>query len=65
MNEGEMCDALDAVHEEALELARLDDPPEEVQDGLNLIIQLSRHKSDIRRRRESQAAEGASGREDD
>ena len=61
MNEGEMSAALDAVHEEALKLARRDDLPEQVQDGLNLIISLSRHKADIRNQREKQAAEGASG----
>ena len=61
MNEGEMSAALDAVREEALKLARRDDLPEGVHDGLNLIISLSRHKSDIRSLREKQAADGASG----
>ena len=61
MNEAEMSAALDAVREEALKLARRDDLPEAVQDGLNLIIMLSRHKADVRSRREREAAEGASG----
>jgi hypothetical protein len=61
MSEAEMSAALDAVHEEALKLARRDDLPEAVQDGLNLIISLSRHKTDIRSRREREAADGASG----
>jgi hypothetical protein len=60
-DEAEMSAALDAVREEALKLARRDDLPEGVQDGLNLIISLARHKSDIRSQRERQAAEGASG----
>ena len=55
-----MSEVLDAVHEEALKLARRDDLPEEVQVGLNLIILLSRHKADVRNRREKVAAEGAS-----
>ena len=61
MNEAEMSAALDAVREEALKLARRDDLPEGVQDGLNLIILLARHKADVRSRREKQAADGASG----
>jgi hypothetical protein len=44
MNEAEMSAALDAVREEALKLARRDDLPEAVQDGLNLIILLARHR---------------------
>jgi hypothetical protein len=55
MNEGEMSAALDAVREEALKLAHRDDLPEAVQDGLNLIISLSRHKADVRNRREKEA----------
>ncbi len=61
MSEAEMSAALDAVREEALKLARRDDLPEGVQDGLNLIILLARHKADVRTRREREAAEGASG----
>ena len=52
MSEAEMSAALDAVHEEALKLARRDDLPEGVQDGLNLIILLARHKADVRNQRE-------------
>ena len=61
MNEAEMSAALDAVREEALKLARRDDLPEGVQDGLNLNILLARHKADVRSRREREAAEGANG----
>jgi hypothetical protein len=46
--EEEMSQALDAIHNEALKLALRDDLPEEVQNGLNLIILLSRHKRDVR-----------------
>lgn len=60
-DESAMSEALDAVHEEALKLARLDNLPEQVQDGLNLIILLSRHKADVRSQSEKEAADGASG----
>ena len=56
-----MSEALDAVREEALKLARRDDLPEAVQDGLNLIISRARHKADVRSHREKEAAGGASG----
>ena len=59
--ESAMSKALDAIHEEALKLARLDDLSEAAQDGLNLIISLSRHKSDIRSLRERETAKAASG----
>ena len=61
MSEAEMSAALDAVREEALKLARRDDLPEAVQDGLNLIILLARHKADVRNQREKEAAGGAAG----
>ncbi len=50
-----MSQALDAIHDEALKLAMRDDLPEEVQDGLNLIILLSRHKRDVRNGKEKRA----------
>ena len=50
-----MSQALDAIHDEALKLAMRDDLPEEVQDGLNLIILISRHKRDVRNTKEKQA----------
>jgi hypothetical protein len=53
--EEEMSQALDAIHDEALKLALRDDLPEEIQDGLNLIILLSRHKQDVRSGKEKQA----------
>ena len=53
--EEEMSQALDAINDEALRLAMLDDLPEEVQDGLDLIILLSRHKHDVRTMREKQS----------
>ncbi len=55
MVEEEMSQALDAIHEEALRLAIRDDLPEDVQDGLNLIILLSRHKRDVRNEKEKRA----------
>ena len=55
MVEEEMSQALDAIHYEALKLALHDDLPEEVQDGLNLVILLSRHKRDVRNMKEKQA----------
>ena len=50
-----MSQALDAIHYEALKLAMRDDLPDEVQDGLHLIISLSRHKRDVRNEKEKQA----------
>ena len=58
MVEAEMSQALDAIHDEALKLAMRDDLPEEVQDGLHLIISLSRHKWDVRNEREKWAGGG-------
>ena len=55
MVEEQMSQALDAIHVEALKLAMCDDLPEEVQDGLNLIILISRHKRDVRNLKEKQA----------
>ncbi len=55
MVEAEMSQALDAIHDEALKLAMRDDLPNEVQDGLHLIISLSRHKQDVRNEKEKQA----------
>ena len=50
-----MSQALDAIHYEALKLAMRDDLPDEVQDGLHLIISISRHKRDVRNMKEKQA----------
>ncbi len=47
-----MSEALDAIHDEALKLARRDDLTEAVEDGLNLIILLARHKYDARIKKE-------------
>ncbi len=52
MTAEQMSEALDAVHDEALKLARRDDLTEEVEAGLNLIISLSRHKYDVRNEKE-------------
>ncbi len=52
MTEVQMSAALDAVLDEALKLARRDDLTEEVEDGLNLIILLARHKYDARNEKE-------------
>ena len=61
MSEAEMSAALDAVREEALKLARRDDPPAGAQDGLSLIILLSRRKAGVRSRSEREASDAASG----
>ena len=50
-----MSKALDAIHYEAFKLALRDDLPEDVQDGLDLIILISSHKWDVRTMREKQA----------
>ncbi|MDQ3256976.1 MAG: hypothetical protein M3R15_24305 [Acidobacteriota bacterium] len=55
MTEEQMSEALDAIHDEALKLARRNDLTEELENGLNLIIMLSRHKYDVRNEREKQA----------
>ena len=55
MSEEQMSEALDAIHDEALKLAQRDDLTEELENGLNLIIMLSRHKYDVRTGREKQA----------
>ena len=52
MIEEQMSEALDAILDEALKLARRDDLTEEVEDALNLIILLARHKHDVRSERE-------------
>ncbi len=39
---------MDAIHDEALKLARRDDLTEVVEDKLNLIILPSRYKYDVR-----------------
>jgi hypothetical protein len=44
-----------AILDEALKLARRDDLGKEVEDGLNLIILLARHKYDVRTEKEIQA----------
>ena len=55
MTEEQMSDALDAIHDEALKPARRDDLTKELENGLNLIIMLSRHKYDVRNEKEKQA----------
>lgn len=55
MVEEEMSKALDAIHDEALKLALRDELPDEVQDKLHFIVQLSRHKYDVRSEKEMQA----------
>lgn len=53
--EEQRSEALNAIHDEALKLAKRDDLAEEVQNGLNLIILLSRHKYDVRNEKEKRA----------
>ena len=55
MTAEQMSEALDAIHDEALKLALRDDLTEELENGLNLIILLSRHKCDVRSEKEKQA----------
>jgi hypothetical protein len=55
VTEEQMSEALDAILDEALKLARRDDLTEEVEDGLNLIILLARHKYNVRKEKEKQA----------
>jgi hypothetical protein len=51
-----MREALKAIYDEALRLARRDDLSEEVQDGVNLIISLSRYEFDIHNEEERRRA---------
>ncbi len=55
-DEAQMREALKAIHDEAIRLARRDDLSEEVQDGVNLIISLSRYEFDIHNEEERRRA---------
>jgi hypothetical protein len=55
-DEAEMREALKAIHDEALRLARRDDLPEDAQDSVNLIISLSRYEFDVRNEKERRRA---------
>ncbi len=56
MPEQQMSEALDAIHDQALELLRRDNLPPDVAEGLQLIMAIARHKSDVRNEQEKQAA---------
>jgi hypothetical protein len=47
MNQKEQKDVFDIIHDKAAELLNYNSP-EEVKKGLNLIISLSRYKTDVR-----------------
>jgi hypothetical protein len=47
MDEAQMSEALDAIHDEAVKLLQ-HEMPHEVNNGLHLIISLARYKSDVR-----------------
>ena len=55
-DEAGMRKALQAIHDEALRLARSDDLSEEAQDIVNLIISLSRYEFDVRNEEERRRA---------
>ncbi len=57
MNEKQMSKALDAIHDEALKLSEHDDLPEEVMEGLELIISIARYKFDARSDEERAASQ--------
>jgi hypothetical protein len=47
MDEAQMSEPLDAIHDEAVKLL-LHEMPHEVNRGLHLIISLARYKTDVR-----------------
>ncbi len=47
MDEAQMSEALDAIHDEAVKLLQ-HEMPHKVNNGLHLIISLARYKSDVR-----------------
>lgn len=47
MSEEAMLEALNAIHDEAMKLLQ-HDLPEEVREGLELIVSIARHKEDVR-----------------
>ena len=55
-----MAKALDAIHDEAVRLLGLD-PPDEIEEGLNLIASLARYGFDVRTEGEKRRAEPESG----
>lgn len=55
MNNKQMSEALDAIHDETLKLLQKD-LPEEVEEGLDIIVSIARYKYDIRTNEEKQAA---------
>jgi hypothetical protein len=54
MSEKDMSQALDAIHDEAIKLLQ-QDLPEEVREGLDLIVSIARYKHDIRSSQEKQS----------
>jgi hypothetical protein len=54
MSEKAMSEALDAIHNEALKLLQ-NDLPEEIREGLDLIVSIARYKQDVRTNEEKQS----------
>jgi hypothetical protein len=54
MSEKAMSEALDAIHNEALKLLQ-HDLPEEIREGLDLIVSIARYKQDIHTNEEKQS----------
>ena len=54
MSEKVMSEALDAIHNEALKLLQ-NDLPEEIREGLDLIVSIARYKQDVRTNEEKQS----------
>ncbi len=58
MDEKTMSEALDAVHDVAVGLLK-HDTPEEVREGLQLIISIARYKFDVRTKDEVARSDGS------
>jgi hypothetical protein len=50
-----MSEALDAIHDEALQLLQRENLPADVAEGLQLIMSIARHKTDVRNEQEKEA----------
>ena len=54
-----MRDALNAIHDKALQLSLVEDLPSEVDEGLGLIVALARYQYDVRTSQEIADMNGA------
>lgn len=50
-------EAFSAIHDEALKLLKIESLSDEVEQGLNLILALSRYQFDVRNAEEKRSAE--------